>query len=177
MIIKSGDVATIDYVGKLDNQVIFDSTENRGPMSFRVGDGGLIPAFEESVIGMKVGESKTVKVPFEEAYGPYSEENMFEVKKEEMPPELKLEIGLPLQLMQEGGHVTIVKIHEIKEDSVMIDANHPLAGENLTFEISVKGINDSEPNIGHSCGCGEDGCGDDGECCGDHDCDDVECKH
>jgi peptidylprolyl isomerase len=136
----SGDTVSVNYVGKLDNEVIFDSTDNRGPFQFEIGKGSLIPQFEEAIIGMNVGESKTVKISYENAYGPYSDQYIFEVKKEEFPKDIPLETGTPLQLQHDNGQVSMVKIKDVKDDLVVIDANHPLAGENLTFSITLMDI-------------------------------------
>lgn len=169
---KNGDLASVNYVGKLDNQVIFDSTENREPLKFIIGTGSLIPKFEEAVIGMKVGDNKQVYVNAKEAYGEFSNELFFEVDKSEMPEGINLEVGLPLQLLQEDGSVSYVKISELKDNTVMIDANHPLAGQNLTFDITLVDLKDakdvSEADLrSHSC-CDEDcSCDDDDSCCQD----------
>jgi peptidylprolyl isomerase len=136
-VVKNGDKVSVTYTGSLDNEVIFDSTDNREPLMFIVGNGDLLPQFEESVIGMKAGDSKTVKIASENAYGKYSDEYVFEVPAKEFPEEIPLEPGTPLQMQQEDGRITVVKIKEIKGDNVKIDANHPLAGQDLTFKITL----------------------------------------
>lgn len=168
--VKDGDLVSVDYVGRLDNKVIFDSTENRGPLKFIIGTGSLIPKFEEAVLGMKIGDKKQIYVGYKDAYGEFSNDLFFDVDKSEMPEGLNLEVGIPLQLLQEDGSVSMVKIHAINDDKVTIDANHPLAGQNLTFDITLVDLKDAkdikEEDLKHSCSCG---CEED-ECC-DDDCD------
>jgi FKBP-type peptidyl-prolyl cis-trans isomerase 2 len=134
---KNGDIVKVNYVGRLENEVIFDSTEMRGPMEFELGKGDLIPKFEEAVIGMEIGEKRTITIDHTEAYGEHQEDLYFEMEKEKFPKELDLEIGMPLQFSQEDGQIVLFKVKEIKDNSVVIDANHPLAGENLIFDINL----------------------------------------
>ena len=138
--VKKGDKVSVNYTGKLDNEVVFDSTENRDPLLFTVGNGDLIPQFEEAVIGMKPGDSKQIHITSENAYGEYSEEYVFEVPKSEFPKEIPMEEGTPLQMQQQDGRVIMVKIKSVEEEKVTIDANHPLAGQNLTFDITLVDI-------------------------------------
>ncbi|HOV13177.1 MAG TPA: peptidylprolyl isomerase [Spirochaetota bacterium] len=172
---KNGDLVSVNYVGSLDNEVIFDSTENRDPLKFIIGTGSLIPKFEEAVLGMKIGDKKKIYIDAKEAYGEYSDEMKFEVDKSEMPEGINLEVGTPLQLLQEDGSVSYVKVSEIKDNTVIIDANHPLAGQNLTFNITLVALKDAKdisdddmPSC--SCGCGDD-CEDDDCGCDDDSCD------
>jgi peptidylprolyl isomerase len=140
MDVKKGDKVSVKYTGRLDSQVVFDSTDNREPLVFTVGNGDLIEKFEDSVIGMKTGETKTIKIGCTDAYGEYSNEFVFEVPIAEFPKEIPMEAGTPLQLQQENGQVAVVKIKEVKDDKVVIDANHPLAGQDLTFDITLVDI-------------------------------------
>ena len=140
---KVGDTVLVDYVGRLENQVIFDSTDNRGPMQFELGKGDLIPKFEDSVIGMEVGEKKTINVEHLDAYGEYMNDLFFEVEKGKFPVDMELSIGMPLQFSQEDGQIVLFKIKEIKDAAVVIDANHPLAGQNLIFDITLVEIKNS----------------------------------
>jgi peptidylprolyl isomerase len=135
--VELGNTIKVNYTGRLDNLVIFDSTDNRGPFQFKVGNGDLISKFEDAVVGMAVGETKTVNISSKDAYGEYSNELLFDVPIEEFPKDIPLEAGTPLQFQQEDGQIAVVKIKEVKENKVVIDANHPLAGENLTFDITI----------------------------------------
>jgi peptidylprolyl isomerase len=182
--VKTGDVVSVEYTGKLDNQVIFDSTENRDPLHFIVGSGSLIEKFEEAVIGLKVGDTRSIKIGYQDAYGPVQPDAIMEVSKSDMPEGLPLEVGMPLRYIGADGQYGVVKVVEIRENSVMVDANHPLAGENLNFDIKVVGINQMTPEEleamyhSHSCNCGEGGCGDENCDCGDEeacDCDESSC--
>ena len=175
--IKIGDIVSVTYTGKLDNQTIFDTTDNREPLSFKVGEYQLIPKFEDAVIGMKVGESKSIFIKSEEAYGNYDETLIFDVEKSLFPEDMDIQLGVPIQLRQSDGSFGIAVIQDIKDNSVTLNANHPLAGQNLTFDITISGINQiTEEQLyeQHNCGCG---CEDD-----DCDCEDEEdncdcCSH
>ncbi|WP_013324609.1 FKBP-type peptidyl-prolyl cis-trans isomerase [Gloeothece verrucosa] len=137
---KQGDQVKVHYTGKLDNGEIFDSSVERTPLEFSIGKQEVIPGFEEAVIGMSPGDSKTVKIPSEEAYGPYYEELVMVIEREQIPPDLELEVGQQLQIQQETGQTIPVIVRELSEDDVTLDANHPLAGEDLTFEIELVAI-------------------------------------
>ncbi|OHD38389.1 MAG: hypothetical protein A2086_11000, partial [Spirochaetes bacterium GWD1_27_9] len=166
--IKNGDIISVNYTGKLDNQVIFDASEYRGPLVFKVGNGDLLPMFEESVIGMEKGESKSITIDYKNAYGEYQDELVFDVEKSLFPENVKLEDGMPFNMQEETGEVYLVRIKSVKEESVTIDANHPLAGQNLNFDITVLSVNEIEESELHSscgCGCEED----DADCCGGDD--------
>ncbi len=141
--VKNGDYVSVNYVGTLDNKVIFDSTQNREPLSFVMGNGSLIPEFEEGVLGMKVGDKKSIYIKAADAYGEYLEEAFIEVGKDEMPEGVSIEVGMTLQLLQDDGNVSLVKVKEIKDDLVVIDTNHPLAGQNLTFDITLVDIKEN----------------------------------
>jgi FKBP-type peptidyl-prolyl cis-trans isomerase SlpA len=134
---KKDNVVKVHYTGKLDSGQVFDSSKDREPLEFKIGEGKLIPGFENGVIGMKLQESKTIKIPFEEAYGGKKPELMIEVQNQQLPEELKPEVGMDLVSKSPDGQEQIVKIAEVKEASIVVDANHPLAGEDLTFEIEL----------------------------------------
>lgn len=138
--VKEGSTVSVHYTGKLTDGTIFDSSEGRDPLKFKIGEGNLIRGFETGVIGMKVDESKTVNIPAAEAYGEVREDLFFEVPKTQLPPDLKIEEGMDLISQQPDGQQVIVKVKEIKDESVLIDANHKLAGKDLTFEIKVTEI-------------------------------------
>jgi len=134
---QKDDIVKVHYTGKLDNGQVFDTSSNREPLEFKIGEGKLIPGFENGVIGMNLNDSKTVKIPFAEAYGEKKPELMIEVDRKQLPEELKPEVGMELVSKSQEGQEQIVKIAEVKDETVVVDANHPLAGENLTFEIEL----------------------------------------
>jgi peptidylprolyl isomerase len=121
----------------LDDGTIFDSSEGREPLAFTIGLGQMIPGFEQGVVGMEVGETKVVQITAEQAYGEYRPEGVLEVNRSEIGPDLQLEIGMRLQATQEGGRRVDMQVIAITEDTVTMDANHPLAGKDLTFDIQV----------------------------------------
>jgi len=137
---KKDNVVKVHYTGKLDNGQVFDTSKDREPLEFKIGEGKLIPGFENGVVGMKLQESKTIKIPYAEAYGEKKPELLIEVKKQQLPDNLTPEIGMELVSRSQDGQEQIVKVAEIKDESVVIDANHPLAGEDLTFEIELVDI-------------------------------------
>ncbi|RLG72961.1 MAG: peptidylprolyl isomerase [Methanobacteriota archaeon] len=135
--VKVGDTVRVHYTGKLDDGTIFDTSIGGEPMELTIGEGRIIPGFEKSLIGMSPGESKTVKVPADQAYGPYIEEKVFEVERELFPEDLEPEVGQRLQILGADGRVTLVTVKNVSENRVVLDANHPLAGKDLTFEIEL----------------------------------------
>ena len=134
---QKDDIVKVHYTGKLDSGQVFDTSSNREPLEFKIGEGKLIPGFENGVIGMNLNDSKTVKIPFAEAYGEKKSELMIEVDRKQLPEELKPEVGMELVSKSQEGQEQIVKIAEVKDETIIVDANHPLAGENLTFEIEL----------------------------------------
>ncbi|MCL5037863.1 MAG: peptidylprolyl isomerase [Chloroflexi bacterium] len=134
---KQGDTVKVHYTGKLDDGTVFDTSENREPLEFIIGEGQIIPGFEEVVIGMSVGEKKTGKIPPEKAYGPRREEAVVEVPKSQFPSNVEPEVGQQLQISQENGQTFIVEVAEITDDMIKLDANHPLAGKDLNFDIEL----------------------------------------
>jgi FKBP-type peptidyl-prolyl cis-trans isomerase 2 len=138
--VKEGSTVSVHYTGKLTDGSIFDSSEGREPLTFKIGEGSLIKGFEQGVMGMKVDESKTVNIPAAEAYGDVREDLFIEVPKTQLPPDLKIEEGMDLISQQPDGQQMVVKINEIKPEAIVIDANHKLAGKDLIFEIKVTEI-------------------------------------
>lgn len=134
---KPGDTVKIHYTGKLDDGTVFDSSANREPLEFTLSGGQVIPGFEKAVVGMAPGESKTEKIPMEQAYGPYRQEMVIQVNREQLPPDLDPEVGLQLQIQQPNGQAIPVLVTEVTNGQVTLDANHPLAGEDLTFDIEL----------------------------------------
>lgn len=135
--IANGHIVKVHYTGKLTNGEIFDSSANREPLQFEVGKGQMIPGFEKGVIGMTLSEKKTIQIPFIEAYGPVREDLFFDVDKKHLPEGLAPEVGMELITQYQNGNQAVVRIAEIKNDSVLINANHPLAGQDLTFELEI----------------------------------------
>lgn len=134
---KAGDTVKVHYTGKLDDGTVFDSSANRDPLEFTLGSGSIIPGFERAVLGMSLGESKTEIIPTDEAYGPHLDEMVVVVDRQQMPPEIEPQVGQQLQLQQQDGQVLPVVITDVSGASVTLDANHPLAGEELTFDIEL----------------------------------------
>ena len=137
---KSGDTVRVHYTLKLDDGTIFESSRSGDSLQFTIGDGRLIPGFEQAVIGMKVGEEKTVKIPSAEAYGPYMDELVKVVGRDEFSADIEPEVGQELQMEMNDGRQVIVVVTEISELGVTLDANHPLAGKDLTFDIQLVDI-------------------------------------
>lgn len=138
--VKSGDTVRVHYHGKLTNGTTFDSSEGREPLEFTVGSGQVIKGFDEAMIDMNIGDKKTVNIPVDNAYGQRSDDMMMEYPLSEFPPEMKPEIGMELHMSDNMGNVFPVVITEVKTESVVLDANHPLAGEDLVFEIELVSI-------------------------------------
>ncbi len=135
--VKKGDTVQVHYTGKLENGEVFDSSYDREPLEFTVGEGQLIEGFDSAVEGMEEGEKKTVKIPSEKAYGPHREEMIIEVGKDKLPPDLEAKVGQELYMEDAHGQTFVVKVVEVLEDSIKLDANHPLAGKDLIFDIEV----------------------------------------
>ena len=135
-----GDTVTVEYTGKLDDGTVFDTSEDRDPISFTIGEEEVIPGFEEAVVGMEAGDSKSATLPPDQAYGPRSDEMVFTVPRTELPEDLDPEVGDRLEVQSRQGQTFPAVVAEIEGEQVTIDANHPLAGEELTFEIELKSI-------------------------------------
>ena len=134
---KSGDTVKVHYTGRLDDGTVFDSSAARDPLELTIGSDRLIPGFEQAVVGMNLGESKTVEIPADEAFGPYREELLTEVERSKLPMDIVPEVGQKLNMTDVGGRSTVVTVVEVSESSITIDTNHPLAGEDLTFDIEL----------------------------------------
>ncbi|MBD3231638.1 peptidylprolyl isomerase [Candidatus Dependentiae bacterium] len=134
---KQGDKVKVHYTGKLDDDSIFDSSKDRQPLEFVIGEKKVIPGFEKAVIGMEPGESKTIKLNPDEAYGQYRQDMVMEVEKAKLPPNLDPKVGQFLEVKQDNGQVIIVQVTKVDEKNITIDANHPLAGKNLSFDIEL----------------------------------------
>ncbi|NLE52610.1 MAG: peptidylprolyl isomerase [Chloroflexi bacterium] len=134
---KQNDTVRVHYTGKLDDGSVFDSSLEREPIEFTIGEGSVIPGFEQAVIGMNPGETKTVRLASDEAYGPYREEMVLTVNRNQFPPDIEPTVGQALQVQQTNGEPLVVTVSEVSDASVKLDANHPLAGKDLTFDIQL----------------------------------------
>ncbi len=138
--VKDGDTVKVHYTGKLENGDVFDSSREKEPFEFTVGNKAVIPGFEKGVLGMEVGDTKTIEIPPEQAYGAKQDELVVEVKKSEFPDDITPTIGQRLQIKQQDGNPIVVTITDLTEDSITLDANHPLAGYTLFFDVEVVDI-------------------------------------
>lgn len=134
---KNGDLVKVHYTGKLVSGDQFDSSAGREPLEFTVGAGQMIKGFDIAIPGMSVGDKKTINIAAEDAYGPRSEEAIIEFPRENVPADMQLEVGMPLTLSNQQGQPVPVIILEIKDDVVVMDANHFLAGQDLVFDIEL----------------------------------------
>jgi len=145
--VKSGDKVKVHYHGKLTSGETFDSSAGREPLEFEVGSGMVIKGFDDGVTGMIVGEKKTINIPADEAYGPVNPDMLMDFPKERFPADMQLELGMQLMMSDPSGQQFPVKVNEIKEDVIVLDGNHPLAGEALIFDLELVEITGSKPLI------------------------------
>ena len=138
--VKSGDTVRVHYHGKLTDGSTFDSSEGRDPLEFTVGSGQVIKGFDDAMIDMHPGEKKTVSIPVDQAYGHRNDDMMMEYPKTEFPADMTPQIGMELHMSDNMGNVFPVVIAEVNDETVLLDANHPLAGQDLTFEIELVSI-------------------------------------
>ena len=137
---KTGDTVKVHYTGKLDDGTIFDTSADREPLQFTIGEGQLIPDFEQAVVGMNPGETKTVQIQSDKAYGEHREEMVLVVDRNEFPKDLEPKVDQRLQVSKSDGQEFAVTVTAVSESSVTLDANHPLAGKDLTFHIELTDI-------------------------------------
>jgi len=137
---KAGDTVQVHYTGRLDDGTMFDSSVGGEPIVFVLGAHHVIPGFEEGVTGMEVGETKTILIPSDQAYGPHMDEMVLTIPREQVPPHITLGLGEMLELSQPSGEALTVRITELTEAIVTLDGNHPLAGEDLTFDLQLASI-------------------------------------
>ena len=135
--VKSGDTVKVHYTGKLSSGEQFDSSTGREPLEFTVGAGQMIKGFDAAMPGMNVGEKKTINIAPEDGYGEKSDDAIIEFPKENIPEDMKLEAGMPLTLTNQEGQPVPVVVVEVKDDVVILDANHFLAGQELVFDIEL----------------------------------------
>lgn len=134
---KDGDAVTVHYTGKLEDGTVFDSSVEREPLEFCIGKGEVIPGFEQGAIGMAVGESKSVTIPPDKAYGAPREDLVITAERNQIPENIKPEVGLQLQMQDDSGNDINVTITKLDDEKVTLDANHPLAGKTLVFDIEL----------------------------------------
>lgn len=137
---KTGDSVSIHYTGKLQDGTVFDSSRDRDPLQFALGNGEVIPGFEAAVVGMTPGDAKTEVIAAENAYGPRREEMVMVVERQQIPADIPLDVGQQLQLQGPQGQTVPVMVTNLSEADVTLDANHPLAGETLVFDIELVAI-------------------------------------
>lgn len=135
--VKENDTVKVHYTGKLADGQVFDSSEGKEPIEFTLGQGQLIPGFEKGLIDMKVNEKKTINIPKEEAYGEPRAELVQEVEKNQLPEEIKPEVGMGLVSKTPDGKEMNLVVAEVKDETIVVDGNHPLAGKDLVFDLEV----------------------------------------
>jgi peptidylprolyl isomerase len=134
---KAGDTVQVSYTGKLLDGEIFDTLTKRKLVQFTIGEGQIIPGFEEAVVGMKLCESKTITIPADKAYGPYREKMVHVVDRNQFPADLEPEVGQQLEIRHGDGQTIAARVTDVSASSVTLDANHPLAGQNLTLDMDL----------------------------------------
>jgi peptidylprolyl isomerase len=135
--VQQGNLVKVHYTGRLEDGTEFDSSAGIDPMEFTIGSSEVIPGFEQAVLGMVPGESKTVTLAPEDAYGPHLEEMIAVVERKDLPDDIELTLGHQLEVTQDDGTSFVVMVTELTSDSVTLDANHPLAGKNLVFDLNL----------------------------------------
>ena len=138
--VKEGDTVKVHYHGRLTDGTTFDSSEGREPLEFKVGGGMVIKGFDNGVMGMAVGDKRTIEIAVEDAYGPEDPQMIMEFPMDRFPEEMKPEVGMQLNMSNGSGQNFPVVIREINEGTVILDANHPLAGEDLIFDLELMEI-------------------------------------
>ena len=139
--VKENDTVKVHYTGKLSNGQVFDSSVDREPLEVTLGQGMLIPGFEKGIMTMELNEKKTINIPVAEAYGDVQKELLYEVKKEQLPQDMKPEVGMGLASKGEDGREVQFRIAEVNEDHIIADANNPLSVQDLTFALNLVDIN------------------------------------
>jgi peptidylprolyl isomerase len=134
---KRGDTVKVHYTGKLTDGTVFESSRDKQPLEFQLGQGQLIPGFEHAVNGMEPGDYKSVMISAEEAYGPYREELTKKVPRKELPTNMNIEVGQRFQVGEHKGRPMMIEVSEVSESEITLDANHPLAGKDLAFDIEL----------------------------------------
>jgi peptidylprolyl isomerase len=163
---KPGDMVLVHYTGKFDDGSVFDSSDGGEPLKFVLGKGHVIPGFDAAVQGMATGQSKIVTIPAAEAYGPHHEQMVISLPRAKFPAGQDPAVGQRLHLQAADGRQVAVMVCAVTDETVSMDANHPLAGKDLTFDLRLTGISEDDGSCDRQC-CGESHDGE-GSCCGDH---------
>ncbi len=137
---KQGDTVQIHYTGKLGDGTVFDSSRGRRPLQFTIGKGAVIAGFEQAVVGMETGESKTTTIPVDQAYGARRDDMIVTVERSQLPAEVNPKVGQRLELTQEDDRTILVTVMDVTDSTMTLDANHPLAGKDLIFDLELVGI-------------------------------------
>ena len=137
---KKGDNVKVHYTGKLNDGTVFDTSKDRHPLQFIIGEGRIIAGFEEAVVGMNRGEAKTETIPPDKGYGPRRDDMVVTVERKQLPTDMDPAVGQRLELTQTDDQKLLVTITDVTESNITLDANHPLAGQDLTFEIELVDI-------------------------------------
>jgi peptidylprolyl isomerase len=137
---KAGNTVHMHYTGTLSDGTVFDSSEGRDPLSFTLGAGQIIPGLDQALHGMTVGEEKTVTIPAEQAYGPHDPQAVQAIPRDQIPPHIPLDPGTVLQMQTPDGQAMPVTVASADDSQVVLDANHPLAGKDLTFAVQVVAV-------------------------------------
>lgn len=135
--VQGNETVKLHYTGKLNDGQVFDTSAEREPLEVKLGQGQLIPGFEKGLVAMKVNEKKTITIPKEEAYGDVQKELFQKIPSENLPQDIKPEVGMGLVSKNPDGSERQLRVAEVKEDFIIVDANHPLAGQDLTFELEL----------------------------------------
>lgn len=136
-IAETGSTVTLSYIGTLDNGKIFESTDEHGPLTVKIGENQLFPALEQAITGMRAGETRNIVLSADEAYGPRLQENIISLARTMFPDNKKISVGQKLSIHFSGGASRVVTVVDAGEASVTLDGNHPLAGQDLTFALRV----------------------------------------
>lgn len=137
---KQGDTVKVHYTGKLEDGTVFDTSRSRHPLQFTIGKGQVIEGFEQAVAGMNVGESKTTTIPVEKAYGPRRDDMIVIINRSQLPGDVQPNVGQRLELTQENDQIILVTVTGSTDSTITLDANHPLAGKALTFDLELVGV-------------------------------------
>lgn len=135
--VKSGDTVKVHYTGKLEDGSVFDSSADRDPLEITLGEGKLIPGFENAVVGLEVGDKTTANIESADAYGDRRDDLEVTVERNQLPEDIEPQVGMQLQLNQPDGQPVPVQVTKVEDENIIIDANHPLAGKDLTFDIEL----------------------------------------
>ncbi len=134
---QTGNTVKVHYTGALEDGTVFDSSEGREPLEFKLGEQRVIPGFENAVVGMTPGDKKKEKIPAENAYGPHRDDMILEIDRDQLPENISPEVGLQLQMTTTDGRQVPVKITQVEDAKIKLDANHPLAGQDLVFDLEL----------------------------------------